>query len=369
MGTLHNARPLGAQLTSKDAGSSITDPDLLTVTATQLQDRLQAGTITSARLVALYLQQIEKHNRDGLNLRAIISTASPKDLHDRAQSLDAERGHKKNLGPMHGIPIIVKDSILTPSLGMDTTCGSYALKGVSATQDATIIERLQAAGMLVIAKTNLSEWSNMKQALMTAGWSALGGQTQSPYVRGGVRKDAIFLGHSTPCGSSSGSGAGVAAGFAPVSVGTESDGSLVQPATRAGLYSLKATTGSVNMTGCQASASWVATCGPMAKSVEDLANLMTILLDDHRDFSGHLKRSWNNLRVGVVNPDLWQPAPFVVEPNEEFKAQTVSSLNTITRNELLMTICSIGRWKPPSPKFLVKALMLSNPCHWSRLRR
>lgn len=305
--------------------SSTVKIDVLTSTAAHLQDMLQAGVVTSAHLVSLYLQQIEKHNEDGLHLRAIISTA-PRDLVlERARRLDIERRDRKDRGPMHGIPIIVKDNILTPSLGMNTTCGSYALKGVAATRDATIIERLQTAGMLIIAKTTLSEWSNMKQALMTAGWSALGGQTQSPYVRGCVRKDAMFLGHSTPCGSSSGSGAGVAAGFAPVSIGTESDGSLVQPATRAGLYSLKATIGAVDMSGSQASASWVASCGPMAKSVKDLANLMTILMDSHQDFSMNVQQSWKGLRIGFVDPDLWQPAPFVVEPNEDFKAQTVSS--------------------------------------------
>lgn len=233
MDILATARARGPQLQGEEtprvaleemAGSpdlSAVKIDVSTSTAAHLQDLLQAGVVTSAHLVSLYLQQIEKHNKDGLQLRAIISTAPCDRLLKRARNLDMERGHRKDLGPMHGIPIIVKDSILTPSLGMDTTCGSYALKGVGATRDATIIERLQAAGMLVIAKTNLSEWSNTKQALMTAGWSALGGQTQSPYVRGGVRKDAIFLGHSTPCGSSSGSAAGVAAGFAPVSIGTE----------------------------------------------------------------------------------------------------------------------------------------------------
>jgi amidase len=126
----------------------------------------------------------------------------------------------------------------------------------------------------------------------------------------------------TPCGSSSGSAVGVAAGFAPVSLGTESDGSLVQPATRAGLYGLKATVGVVPTDGCQANSPMVATSGAMAKTVQDLADVLSIVMkvDFH---STNLNGSWDGIKLGFVNPDLWQPASFVVEPNESFKMQTV----------------------------------------------
>lgn len=141
---------------SKNPNLSAVKIDVFTSIAAQLQDLLQAGAVTNTHLVSPYLQQIEDHNKFGLGLRGIISTAPRDHLLERARKLDMEREHKE-LGPMHGIPIIVKDKILTPSLGMDTTCGSYALKGVGATRNEMIIERLQVAGMLVIAKANLSE--------------------------------------------------------------------------------------------------------------------------------------------------------------------------------------------------------------------
>lgn len=165
-------------------------------------------------------------------------------------------------------------------------------------------------------------------------------QGLSPYVRGGVRPDATFLGHSvglvplpswllsrlitfrkTPCGSSSGSAIGVAAGFAPISVGSECDGSIVQPACRAALYGMKATPGTIPGQGAFPTSRAFDSHGGMAKTPDDLAKIMGLLMT--RDFDSPLNSSWKDIGIGFVNPRLWQPASFVVEDNEEFRAQAV----------------------------------------------
>ncbi|KAK3899057.1 amidase signature domain-containing protein [Staphylotrichum tortipilum] len=291
--------------------------DPLVATASDLQKLLDDGVVTSEGLVNVYLAQIEKHNHHGMKLNAVISTTPRDTLLTIARGLDQERRVRGKRGPLHGIPIILKDSICTPSVGLPTTCGSYALVGATAIRDATVTTRLVQAGAIIIAKANLSEWSNFKQRMMTSGWSAVGGQTQSPYVRGGVLRNATPLGHSTPAGSSSGSAVSVAAGFAPVSVATESDGSIVYPAGRAAVYALKLTVGTVPMDGCQANAQWLTTLGAMAKSPLDLTDTVSVLLRTN-DLSRHLTGSWAGIRVGFVDLSEWRHNPIWVEHHEEF---------------------------------------------------
>lgn len=302
------------------------DFDLLTLTATELQGFLERKEITSELLVDLYLSQIKKHNREGMMLNAIIATVPKDQALEAARKLDEERAQKGPRGPMHGIPIIVKDTLCSPTLGVDTTCGSFALVGAKAKKNAAVLDALLRAGMIILAKTNLSEFGGMKQALMTGGWSAVGGQTQSPYVRGGVQPNCTFLGHSTPAGSSAGSAAGVAAGFAPVSIGTESDGSLVQPATRASLYGMKATLHTLDTFGIQPISPEFDSAGGMAKTVEDLAKIMD-LLQEGKDYISHLTSSFKGLRLGFVDPELWKAADFVVEPNKDFDVQNLAAMN------------------------------------------
>ncbi|KAI4257637.1 MAG: hypothetical protein L6R42_005531 [Xanthoria sp. 1 TBL-2021] len=302
------------------------DFDLLTLTATELQGFLERKEITSELLVDLCLSQIQKHNREGMMLNAIIATVPKDQALEAARKLDEERAQKGPRGPMHGIPIIVKDTLCSPTLGVDTTCGSFALKGAKAKKNAAVLDALLRAGMIILAKTNLSEFGGMKQALMTGGWSAVGGQTQSPYVRGGVQPNCTFLGHSTPAGSSAGSAAGVAAGFAPVSIGTESDGSLVQPATRASLYGMKATLHTLDTFGIQPISPEFDSAGGMAKTVEDLAKTMD-LLQEGKDYTSHLTSFFKGLRLGFVDPELWKAADFVVEPNKDFDVQNLAAMN------------------------------------------
>ncbi|KAI9727711.1 MAG: hypothetical protein M1828_005939 [Chrysothrix sp. TS-e1954] len=299
-------------------------PDPLTISVQSLQKLLENGKLSSVDLADMYMKQIDRHDRNGLHLNAIISKLPREKAHSIARELDAERAIKGSRGPMHGIPIIVKDTICTPSLHMETTCGSFALKGAKASKDARVIDLLVAAGMIVLAKTNLSEWGGYKGCI--GGWSAVGEQTQSPYVRGGVLSNATVLGHSTPSGSSSGSAVGVAAGFAPLAIGTETDGSIVQPATRAALYGMKGTLGSIPTDGIQPISAMLDCAGAMAKTPHDLAELMVILQGD-QDLKPFLRYAWGDIRVGFVDPDLWQPADSVVEPNEGFRKQTYNEID------------------------------------------
>lgn len=166
-------------------------------------------------------------------------------------------------------------------------------------------------------------------------------KTVSPYVRGGVLPNATFLGHSvristwktigqwltilrdeTPCGSSSGSAVGVAAGFGPVAIGTETDGSVVQPSTRAALYGLKCTVGLTENAGISSISSAFDSLGAMAKSTADLSAVLEVLMESPNLFKSQTG-TWTGLSVGFVDPSLWQPADFVVEPNEGFRKQTV----------------------------------------------
>ncbi|KAK0123881.1 hypothetical protein ONS95_008873 [Cadophora gregata] len=169
----------------------------LTVTCVDLQRLLNTGEVTSKDLVHLYLDQIEKLNHQGLYLNAMISTIPRNIATAIAEDLDRERAAGKTRGPLHGIPVSVKDNICTdPALGMNTTCGTFALKDAKTKGNAPIVDRLIKAGMIIIGKANLSEMTGWKGFGITTGWSALGGQTQSPYVVGGVVKGEKLLGQS-----------------------------------------------------------------------------------------------------------------------------------------------------------------------------
>ncbi|KAK3191051.1 hypothetical protein K4F52_003001 [Lecanicillium sp. MT-2017a] len=299
--------------------------DVATATAADLRQLLDAGTFTSVELVEIYLAQIDRHNNQGLNVHAITATAPVERLLRDADALDQERRSKGPRGPLHGIPITVKDFYLTPSFGMDATCGSYALKGHRATEDAAIATMLREAGCIIIGLANLSEWANNRGANLTSGWSAIGGQTQSPYVWNGVDPNDKWMGHSasilnhnlTPGGSSSGSAVGTAVGFSPLSIGSESDGSVVQPSIRAALYSIKGTVGDINMKGTMSGGAGFDSAGPIAKSVQDCADVLDIFLPG-RDFRSHLAKSWDGTKIAYLDYKTWQFADWVCDPEPAF---------------------------------------------------
>ncbi|KAK4157240.1 amidase signature domain-containing protein [Chaetomidium leptoderma] len=306
-----------APTSTKGAGAV----NLLTIDAKGLQSLLAHGNFTSLDLVRQCLAQIQQH--DG-NLHAMIKTTPIQILEETTRSLDRERAAGKLRGPLHGIPILVKDIVNTPTLGLPTTAGSFALLGSKARENAKIVDRLIAAGLIILGKTNLSEFSNSRGTFMPSGWSAVGGQVQSAYIVGGVDPNDSKDGHSSPSGSSSGSAVGVSAGYAPLAIGTEMDGSLVCPAGRAALYTIKPTIGLVPQEGIVPISHHFDTAGPMAKSVHDLAALLDVLAARPRSvesFTANLTGSWSDISVAVLDPDKWKFPETWVKPVDGAEAQ------------------------------------------------
>ncbi|KAJ3479278.1 hypothetical protein NLI96_g9169 [Meripilus lineatus] len=239
-------------------------PDLYEASIAELQEGLERRAFTSVDLVKAYLARIDEVNLNGPALRAIIET-NPQAL-SQARALDLERRLKGARGPLHGIPIIVKDNIATlHSEGMNTTAGSFALLGSVVPRDATVAAKLRAAGAIILGKANLSEWAHFR-GNVPSGWSGRGGQATSPYVPLG-----------DPSGSSSGSGIGTAIGLAAGSLGSETDGSIVSPSQRNNLVGIKPTVGLTSRAGVVPISVHQDTVGPMCRSVADAATILTVI--------------------------------------------------------------------------------------------
>ena len=236
---------------------------------TLLQDQ-QSGRRTARQIAEQYLSRIEAFDRRGPSLNSILEL-NP-DALGIADALDAERRATGVRKPLHGIPVLVKDNIDTAD-HMSTTAGSLALEGSIAARDAFIIERVRAAGAVILGKTNLSEWANFRSTHSTSGWSGRGGLVRNPYA---LDRNA--------CGSSSGTAAAIAASFATIGVGTETDGSIVCPSAATSLVGIKPTVGLVSRAGIIPIAHSQDTAGPMARTVEDAAILLGVLAGaDPRD--------------------------------------------------------------------------------------
>jgi amidase len=244
--------------------------ELNEVSVAQLQEWMAMGRYTSRRLVELYLDRISQIDSAGPRLRSVIEI-NPEAL-TIADALDEERKAKGVRGPLHGIPVLIKDNIDTGDR-MLTTAGSLALEGAPAPRDAFVVERLRMAGVVILGKTNLSEWANFRSTKSTSGWSARGGLVKNPYVL-----------DRNPCGSSSGTGAAIAASLAAVGVGTETDGSIVCPSAVGALVGIKPTVGLVSRSGIIPISQSQDTAGPMARTVADAAALLTAMTGvDARD--------------------------------------------------------------------------------------
>lgn len=224
---------------------------------------MAAGKLNSQQLVKRYLARIAAVDKAGPRLNSVIEL-NP-DALKIAADLDRERAAGKLRGPLHGIPVLLKDNIATGDK-MSTSAGSLALDGVRATRDAFVAERLRAAGAVIIGKTNLSEWANMRSTHSVSGWSGRGGQTRNPHA----------LDRNTS-GSSSGSGAAIAASLATLAVGTETDGSIVSPSSSCGIVGLKPTLGLVSRSGIIPIAHSQDTAGPMTRSVADAALMLAAM--------------------------------------------------------------------------------------------
>jgi amidase len=271
---LSGAAPVPAALRPR-GGASAPSPaafEFEEATLADLQRRMAAGTLTARRLTAAYLSRIAALDRKGPALHHVIET-SP-DALAIADALDAERRAKGARGPLHGIPILLKDNVDTADR-MTTTAGSLALAGSIPPRDATVARKLREAGAVLLGKANLSEWANIRSNRSSSGWSARGGQAKNPYVL-----------DRNPCGSSSGSAAAVAANLCTLAIGTETDGSIVCPSSASGIVGLKPTLGLVSRAGIIPIAHSQDTAGPMARTVRDAALLLGALVGvDDRDIA------------------------------------------------------------------------------------
>jgi amidase len=250
--------------TALRANGAVPDPQgIVKADAVQLQSLMQRGALSATALTRFYLDRIEALDKAGPKLNSIIEL-NPDALQIAAE-LDKERKAGKVRGPLHGLAVLLKDNIATADT-MSTSAGSLALAGVRAKEDAHIVTQLRAVGAVILGKTNLSEWANLRSTRSTSGWSARGGLTLNPYA----------LDRNTS-GSSSGSGAAMAASLASLAVGTETDGSIVSPASIGGLVGIKPTLGVVSRSGIIPLAHSQDTAGPMARTVRDAALLLQAL--------------------------------------------------------------------------------------------
>jgi amidase len=238
-----------------------------------LQARMESGRLTSRALVRAYLRRIDTIDRSGpgrVGLRSVLEV-NP-DAEPIAAALDDERRHDGPRGPLHGIPVLVKDNMDSADR-LHTSAGSLALAGSRPRRDATVVERLRAAGAVILGKANLSEWSNIRSPHSSSGWSARGGQTRNPYAL-----------DRSPSGSSSGSAAAVAANLATAALGTETDGSILCPAAACCVVGIKPTVGLTSRAGVIPISHSQDTAGPICRTVADAATVLGALVGvDARD--------------------------------------------------------------------------------------
>ncbi|GAB4027735.1 amidase [Spirosoma gilvum] len=250
--------------TTEDKATPFTDDFALNeLTIRELQQKMESGEYTSEALTQLYLDRIDAIDKKGPRLNAVIEL-NP-DALTIAKAMDQERKAGKLRGPMHGIPVLIKDNIDTGDQMM-TTAGSLALEGHKAAQDSFVAAQLRKAGAVILGKTNLSEWANFRSSRSTSGWSSRGGQTRNPYVL-----------DRNPSGSSSGSGSAASANLCAAAVGTETDGSIIAPSSHCGLVGLKPTVGLVSRSGITPISHTQDTAGPMTRTVTDAAILLGAL--------------------------------------------------------------------------------------------
>jgi amidase len=229
-------------------------------TVVELQQAMESGQHTSRSICELYLQRIKNVDQISGGLNSVIEL-NP-DALAIADDLDQERASGKVRGPLHGIPIMVKDNIDTADKMM-TTAGALALAGNIANQDAFIIKKLRQAGAVLLGKTNLSEWANFRSTRSSSGWSGRGRQTRNPYAL-----------DRNPCGSSAGSGAAVSANLCAITIGTETNGSIVCPSSSNGIVGIKPTVGLWGRSGIIPISATQDTAGPMARSIADAVALL-----------------------------------------------------------------------------------------------
>lgn len=285
------------------------------------QRAMAAGSATAESLTKAYLARIEAMDRQGPELRSIIAL-NPHALDD-ARRLDAERKAGKVRGPLHGVTILLKDNIDSAD-GLATTAGSLALKDNVTNRDAPLVARLREAGAVILGKTNLSEWANYRSTRSISGWSAVGGLVRNPHAL-----------DRSACGSSSGSGAAIAAGLAAGAIGTETDGSVTCPAAMNGIVGIKPTVGLVSRTHIVPISASQDTAGPMTRSVADTAAILTVIAgSDPADPATREADAHKADYLAALNPDalkgarigVLRPPPERRHPADAVYAQALEAL-------------------------------------------
>jgi amidase len=307
-----------------------------------LQSRMAKGGLDSHALTRAYLDRIAAIDDAGPRLNAVIEL-NPRALQE-ADARDAERRAGKLRGPLHGIPVLLKDNIdATP---MVNSAGSLALADHHPKTDAFLVRRLREAGAVILGKTNLSEWANIRSSRSTSGWSARGGQTRNPYAL-----------DRSPCGSSAGTGSAIAANLAVAGVGTETDGSIICPSAVAALVGIKPTVGLVSRDGIIPISHSQDTAGPMARSVADAAALLAAMSgrDDAdaatqastghavTDYTSHLKADGlRGARIGVVRKLMgYQPG------TDAAMEQAIAAMRAAGATVVDAEIPTLGQWDDP----------------------
>ena len=289
--------------------TALAQPGAYEPSVERIQREMAEGRTTSQALTSSQLARIQQLDRAGPKTNSILET-NP-DAMAIARALDAERKAGKVRGPLHGITVLLKDNIDTGDKMM-TTAGSLALVGAPAAKDAFIVKRLRDAGAVVLGKTNLSEWANIRSSKSTSGWSARGGQTRNAYAA-----------ERNPCGSSSGTGTAIAAGYASVGIGTETDGSIVCPSNMAALVGLKPTVGLVSRSGIIPISHSQDTAGPMTRGVADAAIVLSVIAgvdpedpatkaaQGHiaADYTKFLEGGLSGMRIGVARKKVTGYSP------------------------------------------------------------
>ena len=310
------------------------------LTISDLQDAMKTGKYTARSICEMYLSRINEIDKHGPSLNSVLEI-NP-DALAIADELDKERQSNKVRGPLHGIPVMIKDNIDTADK-MTTTAGSLALKGSIAAQDSFVAKKLREAGAVILGKTNLSEWANFRSSYSTSGWSGRGGQTRNPYAL-----------DRNPCGSSSGSGVAVSSNLCAITIGTETNGSVVCPSSANGIVGIKPTVGLVGRSGIIPIAHTQDTAGPMARTVKDAVILLGALSgidprDDitkesesksYKDYTRFLDpQGMKGKRIGVsrnyfgFHPKVDELMNTAIEKMKELGAVIVDPANIETRGE------------------------------------
>jgi len=287
------------------AGSADFDPTEKTIA--ELTAAQTKGSLSAEALTRSYLSRIERYDRRGPKLGAVLAV-NP-DALSAARALDAERRAGKLHGPLHGIPLLIKDNVETLD-PVPTTAGSLALATARHSVDAPVVARLRAAGVVVLGKANLSEWANARSSRSVSGWSGVGGQTRCPY-------DPT----RNPSGSSAGPAAGTAANLCAAAIGTETDGSILAPASINGLVGLKPTVGLVSGVGVVPITTRQDTAGPMTRTVGDAALLLSVMAEPTVRWDGiaALESAPRGLKLGVLPPPASAHPEVLKQSHDWFK--------------------------------------------------